>query len=347
VDIRFFRPLLLALVSLLCFTACSEDEGVEFAEQWEVTAVLTPTGLGDLGYNDQMYLGLCYIREQLGCQVVECRPSSIAEGQEMAKQWMQETPPKGKHRLLILCDERYETALRQLGWKNSDESAVLQLDCQDDDLDIYTRSMPLYGACRAVGRLCKETLSGSDKHATLVLANPHDLSINDGKEGFLDGTKMEGVDVDIYYLSQEAGMGYTASDSLYHLCYEIASQTGFLLPLSGGSNKGVYQYGRESHSNFIWTCALDSDLSYLSYSSAYGIMKYVDQMLLDFTRRWKEGQPNDKHQICGLASGYVKVEVNRSFDNSWGKGFDEIIKEAIECENKRYQEMTILPFTNS
>jgi len=337
--IKRIHPLLLALTSLLCLTACSDDEAIDpVAEQWEVTAVLTPTGLGDLGYNDQMYLGLCYIREELDCEVVERRPSSTDQGIAMAKEWMQQTPQQGKHRLLILCDEGYEKAVRLMSWKNSEESSVLQLDCQDDDLDIYTRSMPLYGACRVVGRLCKETLTDTDKHATLVLANPRDYSINEGKEGFLEGAQMKGVEVDVYYLSDEAGSGYSAADSLYHLCYEIAPQTGFLLPLAGGSNKGVYRYGRESHTHFIWTCALDSDLSYLSYSAAYGIMKYIDQMLLDFARRWKNGEPNEKHQICGLASGYTKVEVNPTIENLWGANLDTYLKDAIECENKKYNQ---------
>ncbi len=335
--IKRFCHFLLVLTSLLNFTACSDDEVVAVAEQWEVTAVLTPTGLGDLGYNDQMYLGLCYIREQLGCEVVECRPSSTDQGIAMAKEWMQETPQQGKHRLLILCDEGYETAVRQLRWKNTTESAVLQLDCQDDDLDIYTRSMPLYGACYVLGRLCKETLSDTGKHAALVLANPHDLSINDGRKGFIEGAVMESVGVTVYYLSWEAGNGYTDNEALYRLCYDIAPQTGFLLPLAGGSNKGVYQYGRENHSDFIWTCALDSDLSYLSYSAAYGIMKYIDQLLLDFARRWKNGEPNEKHAICGLASGYVKVEVNPFKTNSWGANFDAYLKDAIELENERYK----------
>jgi len=334
-----FLATLTAITLLVGFSACSDEEEVKPAvEQWEVTAVLTPTGLGDLGYNDQMYLGLCYIREQLGCDVIERRPSSLAEGRQMAMEWMQETPQKSKHRLLILCDEGYETALREQGWKNTTESAVLQLDCQDDDLDIYTRYMPLYGACHVLGRLCKETLSDTGKHAALVLANPHDLSINDGMKGFIDGAVMERVGVTVYYLSWEAGCGYTDNEALYHLCYDIAPQTGFLLPLAGGSNKGVYQYGRENHSDFIWTCALDSDLSYVSYSAAYGIMKYIDQMLLDFARRWKNGEPNEKHAICGLASGYIKVEVNPTIENLWGTNLDTYLKDAIECENKKYNQ---------
>jgi len=334
---RILLAVLSAVVFALAFTACSDDEAIDsVAEQWEVTAVLTPTGLGDLGYNDQMYLGVCYIREQLDCEVVECRPSSTEQGRQMAKEWMQQTPQQGKHRLLILCDETYETAVRQQGWKNTDESIVLQLECMDDDLDIYTRYMPLYGACHVVGEMCKETLADTDKQVALVVANPYDLSINDGKEGFLEGAKEAGLEVKVHYMAEEAGMGFDQSEDLYHMCYDLAPTTGFILPLAGGTNKGVYQYGRESHNDYIWTCALDSDLSYLSYSSAYGIMKYIDQMLLDFARNWKNGEPNEKHAICGLASGYVKVEVNPTFDNSWGANLDTYLKDATECENKKY-----------
>lgn len=327
----FFR-LLPVLAALLCLTACGKE--AEPNVQWEVTAVLPHSGLGDLGCNDQIYLGICCIREQLDCRVVERRPSGIAEGIEMAGQWMQQAPRKGQHRLLILCDEGYADAVRQQGWTNTDESAILQLDCQDAELDIYTRNMPLYGACFAVGRLCKETLEGTGKHAALVMANPHDTSIGSGKEGFLEGAQMEGVETDVYYLQEQAGSGYTEPSDLYHLCFDIAPQTGFLLPLAGGSNKGVYEYGRESHSHVIWTCAVGSDLSYLSYTAAYGIMQYADLLLLDFTRRWREQQPNEKHLTCGLASGYVRVDVNTLFDDQ--SAFEAIINDATERENRRY-----------
>lgn len=299
-----------------------------------MTAILSPTGLGDMGYNDQTYLGLCYIREQLECDVIDRFPTNADEGIAMAKAWMQEKPVTGKHRLLVLCDESYSAAVRQTGWKNSEDNCVLQLDSDDSDLDIYTRSMPLYGACHAVGQICKETLAGTDKHAAVVLANPHDLSIKDGLEGFLEGARKAGVTVETHYLSNVAGAGYDKSEDLYHLCYDLSQTTGFVLPLAGGSNNGVYKYGREKHDAYIWTCALDSDLAYTSFSAAYGIMKYIDQLLLDFARNWINGQPNELHVVCGLASGYVKVEVN-PYQNSWGADFDACLKAAIEQENKK------------
>lgn len=330
---HIFLPILLVLC-LLAVAACSKDDPVQ--ESWEVTAVLTPTGLGDLGYNDQMYLGLCYIREQLGCEVIDRFPSSVDEGVAMAKAWMQETAVEGKHRLLILCEEGYEAAVRETGWENSEDNCILQLECNDEDLPVYTRCMPLYGACYVVGRLCKETLAGSDKHAALVLANPYDMAITEGKEGFVQGTSESGIDVDLYYMAQEESIGYDNNVELYHLCYDLAPQCGFILPLAGGSNKGVYQYGREEHNDYIWTCALDSDLAYTSKSAAYGIMKYIDQLLLDFARNWKSGLPNEKHGVCGLASGYLKVEVNPYVENSWGTNLDSYVKEAIEKENEKY-----------
>lgn len=322
---------------LLCMTACSKDNA-PVEEQWEVTAILTPTGLGDLGYNDQMYLGLCYIREQLDCHVFEKFPENVDDGIGLAKTWMQTPVVEGKHRLLILCDENYKQAVRETGWKNTEDNCILQLECQENDLDIYTRRIPLFGACHVVGRMCSETLPDTSKHVAVVMANPQDFSINEGLEGFVEGAQEAGVKVDTYYLSQEQSLGYNLSQDLYHLCYQIAPRTGFLLPLAGGSNKGVYQYGRERHDDYIWTCALDADIAYTSYSASYGIMKYIDQLLLDFTRNWRNGQPNELHAICGLASGYIKVEVNPYIENSWGANFNEILQDAIECESNRMED---------
>lgn len=325
---------ILMLFSMLAPVACNK-ENMPIQEQWEVTAILTPTGLGDMGYNDQMYLGLCYIREELGCSVVDRFPTDVDEAIGFAKEWMDQSPTEGKHRLLILCDEGYERAVRESGWKITEDNCILQLECQDGNLDIYTRAITLYGSCYAVGRLCKETLIDSNKNVAVIVSNPYDQSVNEGKNGFIAGVQKAGITVDTYYLSNDVGNGYNQSQDLYHLCYEIAPKTGFVLPLAGGSNKGVYQYGRESKDNYIWTCAMDADVSYTSYSAAYGIMKYVDQMLLDFCRRWKNGQANELHVTCGLESGYVKVEVNPYIENSWGSGMDEILHDAIECENKR------------
>jgi len=64
-------------------------------------------------------------------------------------------------------------------------------------------------------------------------------------------------------------------------------------------------------------------------------MKYIDQLLLDFARNWKNGQPNELHAACGLASGYVKVEVNPYVQNSWGADFEACLKDAVEHESKK------------
>ena len=321
----------------LGFAACSDtEEEPQVTETWEVTALLTTTGLGDLGYNDQMYLGFCYVREELGCDVIVRSPSSAAEASAMAEEWMSAKVTTGQHRLLVLCDETYSEQVRQEGWQSTSDNVILQLDCNDETLPVYTRSMPLYGACYAVGRMMSELPDAADKHAAVVMANGEDKGIVEGRGGFAEGACEVGVNVDFYYLADKAGEGYNLADSVYHLCYDIAPETFFMLPLAGGSNNGVYRYGREKHANPIVTCALDADMAYTSYYSIFGIMKYVDQVILDFCRNWKDGTPNEQHAMCGLASGYVEIQTSPTYSGQLEDELEALLPEAIEQENKKY-----------
>lgn len=304
------------ILTVLAFAAglllsCSNQHGSDAVEDsWEVTAILTPMGLGDLGYNDQMYLGLCYVREQLGCNVITLNPASVHQADSMAMEWKTAKTVAGKHKLLILCDGNYGGIVSSMGWENSLTDAILLMDSTDDSLSVYTRYLSLYDACHEVGRKLPEFVHDDSKSAAVVLANEWDQSICQARDGFLLGASECGVKVDTYYLNSNPGQGYSQADSLYHLCYEIAGNHAFLLPLAGGSNNGVYRYGREQHADTLWTCALDSDLSYLSRTIAYGIMKNIDQLLLDFCRSWRESEPLELHASYGLSSEYVNVEVN-------------------------------------
>ena len=324
----------LCVFSLLLLTSCdSTDDAAAGEETWEVTAILTTTGLGDLGYNDQMYLGFCYVREELDCDVIVRSPSSVADANAMAEAWMASKAPKNKHRLLVLCDETYSGLVRQEGWQSTDNSAILQLDSDDETLPVYTRSMPLYGACYAVGRMMNKLPDSANKHAAVVMANNVDNAIVEGREGFVQGATEAGVSVDTYYLSDNAGEGYNLSDSIYHLCYAIAPETFFMLPLAGGSNNGVYRYGREKHDDNIMTCALDSDLAYTSYCSVFGIMKNIDQVILDFCRNWRAGTENEQHARCGIGSGYVEVQISPLYTDDFTPQLEAILPEAIQLEN--------------
>ena len=319
---------------MLLVTACASNEDVVAGEEtWEVTALLTPTGLGDMGYNDQMYLGFCYVREQLGCDVIVRSPSSIADASTMAGEWMSEEATKGKHRLLVLCDENYSEQIRQKGWQSTSDNTILLLDSDDETLPVYTRRMPLYGACYAVGRMMNQLSDTANKHAAVVMANNEDKTISEGREGFVRGATEAGVSIDTYYLSDKAGEGYNLSDSVYHLCYDIAPETFFMLPLAGGSNNGVYRYGREKHDDNIVTCALDSDLAYTSYCSVFGIMKNIDQVILDFCRNWKAGTENEQHARCGIGSGYVEVQISPLYTDDFTPQLEAILPEAIQLEN--------------
>ena len=323
----------------LCFTACSSDDDggdTQLPETWEVTAILTPTGLGDFGYNDQMYLGFCYVREELGCDVIVRSPSSVSEANDMTEEWMNAESVRGKYRLLVLCDESYSELVRQKEWQNTSYNAILQLDSDDNTLSAYTRAMPLYGACYAVGRMMNQ-VSGSDaKHAAVVMANSEDKGIKDGREGFIKGATEAGVTIDTYYLSDKASEGYNLSDSIYHLCYAIAPKTFFMLPLAGGSNNGIYRYGREKHDDNIVTCALDNDMAYTSYCSVFGIMKHIDQVILDFCRNWKNDVFNAEHVTCGIGSGYVEVQISSLYTDRFIDSLKAIMPEAIELENNKY-----------
>lgn len=321
-------------IFLLMFglSSCSDDNDVTVndEESWEVMAILPHYGLGDIGYYDDMYLGLSQLRDSLGCKVYVNDVWFDDEAESMAQEWLNRQVGKNQHRLLVLGDGSYADFVKSNGWQNTPNTSILLMDT-DEDLPVYTRSLLLYGVCYLAGKYSKDVERITGKGTALIVANNTDWAINQGAAGFIDGAKSQGIEVKKHIMYEhEYSRGYQSADSVYHLCYEIAPTTGFVLPLAGKSNEGVFRYGRDNRPDELWTCT-END-SYPNHS-CFNIWRSVSKLLLDFTNDWKAGKDMTQHEAYGLGSDYVdyllpipeeatvKLTINKEYE-----------KEAMEKE---------------
>jgi|GEM_PF-3459967 len=328
------------LTILLVFTSCNKEsnEAVDGSnETWEVLAILSPNGLGDLGYNDNVFYGLCLMRDSLNCRVETFAPDNFTDIESKVKDWVLLPSKANVHRLLVLCDSKCVDLVKKHGWANAENKDILLFDTYETSLPVYTRATLLYGASYVIGRTSGKYCKSVGKHAALFVANNEDWAVREGAAGYLEGAKEEGAVVDTYYLYDEESRGYNMPDSAYHLCYEIAPTTGFVMPLAGSSNNGVYRYGRDAAKNTIFTCSVDEfDFSSVSFQSCWITMD-IGSYLLDFAKKWRAGTEQPLHSLAGLGSGYVMFGItNLGSENGFDYAFLDMKEKVIEKETQRY-----------
>ena len=91
-----------------------------------VEVVFSPSGFGDLGYNDIILTGLEESRKRLGFDVVMHVPAPVEDGIAIYNKWAQKTA-KGERRLFIFASNQYESALRNSSVRPSDANSTVLL----------------------------------------------------------------------------------------------------------------------------------------------------------------------------------------------------------------------------
>lgn len=107
---------LLWLVWVGCFlVACSgegtclPDDASLGAGKWRLTLICSPNGLGDNGYNDKIFEGVCRFLDVYGDEVEFHlkTPLSIDAALQDYEDWLAEPEKEGKNDLLVLAGSEY------------------------------------------------------------------------------------------------------------------------------------------------------------------------------------------------------------------------------------------------
>ena len=333
---RFFRLFLLAMATL-SLLGCSDNDSEDNAVATNVVEVVfSPSGFGDLGYNDIILTGLEEARKRLGFDVVMHVPASIEDGMAIYNQWARKSAP-GERRLFIFATNQYESALRQSDVHPSDANSTVLLYETHKPIDgVYTFRIGMYGAAYLIGAYTALTQKDeADSKAAVIAANPSDHNVDGAAQGFRDGfLEAGGADATISYISDKEGDGYNMPDEAYALCNRLyESGHTFFFPVAGGSNKAVYQFSRNQG---VYTAGIDGDMSAYSGLMNCSLVKNIGSATNDFIAMWLAHKEIPKHQDFLWDSGYVSVIYCHDWKEADAQGI-ETFKNNITRKEAAYE----------
>lgn len=333
---RYFRLFLLAMATL-SLLGCSDNDGEDDAVATNVVEVVfSPSGFGDLGYNDIILTGLEEARKRLGFEVVMHVPASIDDGMAIYNQWARKSAP-GERRLFIFATNQYESALRQSDVHPSDaNNTVLLYETRKPIDGVYTFRIGMYGAAYLIGAYTALTQKDeADSKAAVIAANPSDHNVDGAAQGFRDGfLEAGGADATISYISDKEGDGYNMPDEAYALCNRLyESGHTFFFPVAGGSNKAVYQFSRKQG---VYTAGIDGDMSAYSGLMNCSLVKNIGSATNDFIAMWLAHKEIPKHQDFLWDSGYVSVIYCHDWKEADAQGI-ETFKNNITGKEAAYE----------
>ena len=333
---RFFRLFLLAMATL-SLLGCSDNDSEDDAVATNVVEVVfSPSGFGDLGYNDIILTGLEEARKRLGFDVVMHVPASIEDGMAIYNQWARKSAP-GERRLFIFATNQYESALRQSDVHPSDANSTVLLYETHKPIDgVYTFRIGMYGAAYLIGAYTALTQKDeADSKAAVIAANPSDHNVDGAAQGFRDGfLEAGGADATISYISDKEGDGYNMPDEAYALCNRLyESGHTFFFPVAGGSNKAVYQFSRNQG---VYTAGIDGDMSAYSGLMNCSLVKNIGSATNDFIAMWLAHKEIPKHQDFFWDSGYVSVIYCHDWKETDAQGI-ETFKNNITGKEAAYE----------
>lgn len=317
------------LYILLTFTvlvACSKDteDSLIVTDSPAIRLICSINGMGDRSYTDNIYEGLCRVREKHRDKslVVETySPTDMDMAEAAIQDWFDDR--FSSRQLLIVGDPLLGTLFdKHPEWTSRKNAEIFIIDSWRDDLDVYTRFLPLYGVSHLAGQAIGQM--GVERTA-LMLANREDLAISECAQGFADGLHMAGKEFDtkrdVWYVSESTGTGYSDPDKSYRMCYEMDRLYDFIVPVCGGSSMGVFRYTREFQNNpdCFYTCGLDVDQQNFSTRIAFSLMKRCDLALEDFADDWLANRLGEKHLTQGVGTKYVELKVADRYQGSIGE----------------------------
>ena len=280
-----------------------------------VTLVMNKGALGDMGYNDLLYSGIRKAVEEFDLDFVMLTPESEEVAEKEILKWSQTSSPG--RRLLILAGEDQSDIIRRHNLRSSEGSSILQLDCNDASLGVSTIHLPVYGVFWALGSitgaLCEAVPNFGNK-AAIVLANPYDSSINEGREAFATAYASHGCQTDVFYLSDKTGDGYDSSQKMFEMCSSLDGNYTFILPLCGGSAAGLYSYMTLQMIPTFASYGVDSDRNTQAGMILASALKRIDNAVYEYCASWFAGDDSARHLSCTMEQGGSSVVLSSAYE---------------------------------
>lgn len=302
------------IIAILCLAAltcsCSKPESVQdpaFGKQ--IRVMFSPGGIGDMGYNDLILAGFQKLRmNRSDISMVFHMPDSLPQAQDIFTDWL-DGQGDGKDELFVLASSDYEDMLKEVleareraGSGHDPAREILLMESSNpDSLPVYTLRISTYGASYLAG--ISAASKYGDKPALVMAANPYDKPVLSAVDGFTDGwTSAGGSQIDTVCMAND-WTGFIMYEEAYSRMDEWSKKYGFIFPVAGGTNNGIYKYLRENPSQ-MKTAGMDVDQSYLCADIMGSVLKHIDRLVYDTVSEWIDTGDIPAKPYSGLADGY-------------------------------------------
>lgn len=315
-----FRTILIAALFIPVLTSCSdtsEDLGGTDKAIPQIIVMYAPGGLGDQGYNDCILTGVQNFKKAYygGVEMYQYSPGSMEQAERLVSDWLS-LPGSDIPALFIVASNEYEQLLTGQLTEKSLTSNKRILFFESDNptgLPVTTFRLSMYGASYLAGVTAGCCMENVGKDALVVLAHPGDKVIATADAGFRDGftSVNSSAEVKTEYLADDWS-GYISAPLAYQRMSIWTDSYGFIYPVAGGSNQGIYRYTRENEDAPL-TAGMDIDQSGLSRNITGSILKRIDMVVYNYMESWLTTGELPESTTLGLESGYVDWVLSKNY----------------------------------
>lgn len=325
----------LLLLAVSGLVGCSkEDEPAAETVVPQVIFLFSPGGLGDLSYNDCILSGLQRFKNEFPhVDVFMYSPPSLETAERIFSDWMKR-PGSDIPVVFVLASSDFEPLVDRYSeiYSLTPNKRILLFESlkKYPDDKIYTFQVSMYGASYLAG--CTARGCDSDKGSLVVLGSSADVPILSARDGFMEGL---GKECDVESLADD-WTGYVMAPEAYRKMKEWAPSYGFVFPVAGGSNMGIYRYSRE-YPDSPFLAGMDVDQSQYSDRITGSVVKHFDRLIVEYLSQWLEEGTMPETDVYGLESGYVDWVLSPRYEGSFSDLIEGKRGEAIQKERDYYE----------
>lgn len=325
---------ILSLLAVAMSSCSSIDVPADEPSSKAIIFIFSPGGLGDMSYNDRILEGIQRFKKQNDdVDIYIYSPKDIDEAERIFSDWLAR-PQSDVPALFVLGSSDYEPmAGKYLAEQTLTENKSILLfesRWQYADAKIHSFQISMYGASYLAGAVAKKC--SGDKKSLIVLANDSDGPIGIAKDGFMAGN---GGNCDVEYLADD-WTGFVSASLAYRKMDAWAANYGFIFPVAGGSNAGIYRYSREfDDSPFL--AGMDVDQSNLSDKITGSVIKHIDKLVYEYLTEWTQTGTMPERRLYGLESGYADWQLSPLYLYEFEDMVNSLRPEAIAMEKEYYE----------
>ena len=326
------------LVTATFISGCSEADEPDDPGMSPVTPqiifLFSPGGLGDMSYNDCILEGVQQFKKlHPETDVFLYSPPSVEAAERIFSDWIKR-PGSNIPVVFALASSDFEGLVDKYipDYELTDNKRILLFESlkKYEDPRIYTFHVSMYGASYLAGVTAAECVAG--ERSLVLIGSSTDVPVESGRDGFIAG--LDNDDYDVEYLADDWS-GYVMADVTYRKMTDWASRYGFIFPIAGGSNTGLYRYAREFE-NSPFLAGMDIDQSSLSTKITGSVVKRLDRLVVEYFNEWLDTGEMPESRIYDLESGYVDWQLSPLYERDFKQTVEANRRLAIEKEREYY-----------